>query len=131
MEAKPNKTSIGRIAVLLLMCLPVGMMAQEQKKDTIQRKENIKASEYMIPKRRGADKFLSKKGTEHLFFSAGAGMTRLFDMGSGFAAHGPKASLYVGNWMTPVIGFPCRSGLQHVERKYGHQPDRGKCGLSD
>ena len=41
MEAKPNKTSIGRIAVLLLMCLPVGMMAQEQKKDTIQRKENI------------------------------------------------------------------------------------------
>ena len=48
MEAKPNKTSIGRIAVLLLMCLPVGMMAQEQKKDTIQRKENIKASEYML-----------------------------------------------------------------------------------
>lgn len=53
MKAKQNKTRYSRIAVLLLMCLPVGIMAQEQKKDTIQRKENIKASEYMIPKRRG------------------------------------------------------------------------------
>lgn len=32
-------------------------------------------------------------------------------MGSGFAAHGPKASLYVGNWMTPVIGF--RGGMDY------------------
>ena len=32
-------------------------------------------------------------------------------MGSGFAAHGPKASLYVGNWMTPVIGF--RAGVDY------------------
>ena len=73
MKVKQNKTRYSRIAVLLLMCLPVGIMAQEQKKDTIQRKENIKAAEYMIPRRRGADRFESKKGTEHLFFSAGAG----------------------------------------------------------
>ncbi|GCB34784.1 hypothetical protein KGMB02408_17290 [Bacteroides faecalis] len=90
----------------------MGVAAQNrQKKDTIQRKENIKAADYMIPKRRGADKFESKKGTEHLFFSAGAGMVRLFDMGSGFAAHGPKASFYVGNWVTPVIGF--RAGVDY------------------
>ena len=94
MEAKPNKTRCSRIAVLLLLCLlPMGVAAQNrQKKDTIRQKENIKAADYMIPKRRGADKFESKKGTEHLFFSAGAGIVRLFDMGSGFAAHGPKAS---------------------------------------
>lgn len=105
MKTKPNKAGCLFTAVLLLMCLPAGMMAQNnQKKDTIQRKENIRASDYMIPKRRGADRFESKKGTEHLFISTGAGMTRLFDMGSGFAAHGPKTSLYVGNWITPVIG---------------------------
>ena len=113
MKTKPNKAAYLLIALLFLMCLPAGMMAQNrQKKDTVQRKENIKASEYMIPKRRGADKFASKKGTEHLFFSAGAGMTRLFDMGSKFAAHGPKASLYAGNWITPVIGI--RGGVTRL-----------------
>ncbi len=112
MKTKSNKAGHLLIALLFLICLPAGMMAQNrQKKDTVQRKENIKASEYMIPKRRGADKFASKKGTEHLFFSAGAGMTRLFDMGSKFAAHGPKASLYAGNWITPVIGI--RGGVDY------------------
>ena len=110
---KPNKTGrIILVAALMLVGLPACMMAQRrQKNDTIERKENIRASEYMIPKRRGADKFASKKGTEHLFFSAGAGMVRLFDMGSGFAAHGPKASLYAGNWITPVIGV--RGGVDY------------------
>lgn len=111
---KMRHTKIRRCltVTMLLMCLPAGIMAQQQqKKDTTRHKENIKASEYMIPRRRGADKFESKRGTEHLFFSAGAGMTRLFDMGSGFAAHGPKTSLYVGNWMTPVIGF--RAGVDY------------------
>lgn len=111
MRIKLTKTGYCLIAVLL-MCLPAEMTAQQkQKKDSTQQKENIKASEYMIPKRRSADKFEAGKGTEHLFISAGAGMTRLFDMGSGFAAHGPKASLYVGNWMTPVIGF--RGGMDY------------------
>lgn len=82
------------------------MTAQERPtNDSLRRKRNIDASKFMIPRRRKADRFESKKGTEHLFFSAGAGMTRLFDTGSGFAAHGPKASLYVGNWITPVIGI--------------------------
>lgn len=111
MKMKPNKMRYSLIAALCLMCLPAGIMAQQQRKDTIQRKENIKASEYMIPRRRSADKFESKKGTEHLFFSVGAGMTRLFDLGSGFAAHGPKTSLYAGNWMTPVIGL--RAGVDY------------------
>lgn len=65
----------------------------------------------MIPKRRGADRFESKTGTEHLFFSAGAGMTWLLDMGSGHKAHGPKASFYVGNWLTPVVGV--RGGVDY------------------
>lgn len=100
-----------KLFLFLLLCLSVEIKAQEQKKDTVQSKENIKASEYLIPHRRGAEKFQSKKGTEHLFLSMGAGMNRLFDMGSGVAAHGPKASLYVGNWLTPVIGI--RGGIDY------------------
>ena len=91
---------------MLALCLSAGMTAQERPtNDSLRRKRNIDASKFMIPRRRKADRFESKKGTEHLFFSAGAGMTRLFDTGSGFVAHGPKASLYVGNWITPVIGI--------------------------
>lgn len=102
---KPNKISGSLIALLFLLCLPMGVTAQSpQQKDTIQRKENIKASDYMIPKRRGADRFQSRKGTEHLFFSTGGGVVRLLDMGSGYEAQGFKASFYAGNWITPVIG---------------------------
>lgn len=100
------------LTLFILCCLPLSVLAQrKQKNDTIHRKENINAAEYMIPKRRAADKFTSKTGVEHLFISAGAGMTRLFDMGSGYAGHGPKASLYVGNWITPVIGI--RGGMDY------------------
>ena len=112
---KQNKRSTRKwLAVIcaLLMLAPTSMLAQRrQKNDTIRHKENINVYPYMIPKRRAADQFTSKKGTEHLFFSAGAGMTRLFDMGSGYAGHGPKASLYVGNWITPVIGI--RAGMDY------------------
>lgn len=108
---KPNVIRYYLTAVLLV-CMPMGIKAQfQQKKDNIRQKENIKASDYMIPKRRRADKFESKEGTEHLFISAGSGMVRLFNTGSGFAGHGPKASLYVGNWITPVIGI--RSGMDY------------------
>lgn len=111
MKIKSIKIGYCFIAVLL-MCLPAEMAAQQKKKRNIpQQKENINATEFMIPKRRGAEKFESKKGTEHLFILAGSGMVQLFDMGSGFAAHGPKASLYVGNWMTPVIGV--RGGIDY------------------
>lgn len=90
--------------VMVSICLPVESMAQ-QKNDTIRRKENINVSDFLTYKRRAADKFTSKKGTEHLFFSAAAGMSFLPDIGSGHRAHGPKASLMVGNWLTPVIGL--------------------------
>ena len=96
------------IGVWLFMCLPLNA---QQKNETVRPKENIKASEYIMPKRRTADKFESKRGTEHLFFSIGAGMGRLFDMGSGKTAHGPKTSVYAGNWITPVIGI--RGGVDY------------------
>lgn len=100
------------LAGILLVCLPAGTMAQlKQGRDTLQKENTINAEEYMLPKRRKAEKFESKKGTEHLFISAGSGMVRLFDTGSGYAAHGPKASLYVGNWITPVIGI--RGGIDY------------------
>lgn len=100
-----------RLAIaLLLIALPTWVMAQ-QKNDSTRRNRNIKAYDYMIPRRQGGEKFESKKGTEHLFFSAGAGMVRLFDMGSGYSAHGPGASFYAGNWMTPVIGI--RGGVNY------------------
>lgn len=111
MKIKLTKTGYCLIAVLL-MCLPAEMTAQQKrKKEITQQKENIKATDFLIPKRRGAEKFESKKGTEHLFISAGSGMGWLLDTGSGFTAHGPKASLYVGNWITPVIGV--RGGMDY------------------
>ena len=105
------------IMACLCACIPMGkVMAQTlketpQAKDTLQKQEMIKASEYIIPQRRGAEKFESKKGTEHLFFSVGAGMEHLLNMGSGRSADGPRAALYVGNWFTPVIGI--RGGLDY------------------
>ena len=67
MKIKSIKIGYCFIAVLL-MCLPAEMAAQQKKKRNIpQQKENINATEFMIPKRRGAEKFESKKGTEHLF----------------------------------------------------------------
>lgn len=111
MKTKPD-TIRYCLALMMLTCLPMGMLSQIQlRKDTLRQEENIKAADYLIPKRRGAEKFESKKGTEHLFISAGSGMVRLCNMGSGFAAHGPKASLYVGNWITPVIGI--RGGMDY------------------
>ena len=112
-----------RLIAVLLMCLPAEMTAQQKKKkESAQQKENIKATEFAIPKRRGAEKFESGKAAERLFISAGSGMGWLLDTGSGFTAHGPKASLYVGNWITPVIGV--RGGMDYSmwRGKYQHQP---------
>ena len=94
-QRKRNNHYRSVVMALLMVCLPAGMLAQEKNDSVVHRDNNIKAYDYMIPKRRGADRFESKTGTEHLFFSAGAGMTWLFDMGSGHKAHGPKASFYV------------------------------------
>lgn len=107
-----SKWSIAIALLIACLCLPAGISAQEKKDSVVNKGSNIKAYDYMIPKRRGADKFESKQGTEHLFFSAGAGMSWLLDMGSGHAAHGPKASFYVGNWFTPVVGV--RGGVDYA-----------------
>lgn len=92
------------VGILVGINLPAGSMAQ-QKNDTIHSDGNINISDFLTYKRRAADKFESKKGTEHLFFSAAAGMSFLPDIGSGNKAHGLKASFMVGNWLTPVIGI--------------------------
>ena len=101
------------LTAILFMCLSAEAAAQQENKEasTPQQKENIKAADFMMPKRRKAEKFESRKGVEHLFISAGSGMGWLLDTGSGLAAHGPKSSLYVGNWMTPVIGI--RGGMDY------------------
>ena len=39
------------------------LTAQEQKQDSTAGKNNIKASEYLIPQRKGAEKFHSKRGS--------------------------------------------------------------------
>lgn len=77
------------------------LAAQEQKQDSTEGKNNIKASEYLMPKRKGAEKFHSKRGSEHLFFSVGSGIGYLFNVGGGQTAHGPRASFMAGNWLTP------------------------------
>lgn len=98
-------------------------MAQEvNSNDTIHREEIINASEHMIPHRRGAEKFESNKGTEHLFFSAAAGIEALPDIGSGSSNHGPRAAFYAGNWFTPVIGF--RGGFDYSMWREGRTVNR-------
>lgn len=58
------------------------LAAQEQKQDSTEGKNNIKASEYLMPKRKGAEKFHSKRGSEHLFFSVRIGVSDyLFNVG--------------------------------------------------
>lgn len=91
-------------------------------KDTISKEGNINASEYMIPKRRGAEKFeLSERG-EHLFFSAATGFEYLPDVGSGNSKHGPKVTLYAGNWFTPAIGI--RGGIDYSRWMGNKKTDR-------
>lgn len=117
MTAKRKSIAGYIMAACVCACMPAGMvMAQQVNEkvngnDTIAKEEVINASEYMIPHRRGAEKFESKKGAEHLFFSAGAGIEYLPDVGSGSSKHGPKAILYAGNWFTPVLGF--RGGFDY------------------
>lgn len=110
-----RRQGITGIVLCLALIISCGVQAQEiqgrQKKDSVGTKQIIKASEYLIPHRQGAEKFSSRKGVEHLFFSAGSGMGYLLDMGSGRAARGPVASLYAGNWITPVIGI--RGGFDY------------------
>lgn len=94
------------------------LAAQEQKQDSTEGKNNIKASEYLMPKRKGAEKFHSKRGSEHLFFSVGSGIGYLFNVGGGQTAHGPRASFMAGNWLTPVIGL--RAGGEYTQWKQGN-----------
>ena len=104
------------LIVVLLMSLPLGVVAQQQtkkdKKEIPEQKVNIRASDFLIPKRKGAEKFDSKKETEHLFITIGSGVGRLLDMGSGFTVQGSKSLIYLGYWITPVIGV--RGGLDHT-----------------
>ena len=72
------------------------LAAQEQKQDSTEGKNNIKASEYLMPKRKGAEKFHSKRGSEHLFFSVGSGIGYLFNVGGGQTAHGRSEERRVG-----------------------------------
>ena len=114
MESK-NRYGITGILLCLALVIPSGIQAQEeqaeQQKDSARAVQYIKASDYLIPHRQGAEKFSSRKGVEHLFFSVGAGMGHLMDMGSGQSANGAVASFYVGNWINPVIGI--RSGFDY------------------
>ena len=71
-----------------------------------------------MPKRKGAEKFHSKRGSEHLFFSVGSGIGYLFNVGGGQTAHGPRASFMAGNWLTPVIGL--RAGGEYTQWKQGN-----------
>lgn len=111
MKKRSSKCSFTLWTICLCMCLPLTRVTAQQKNDYPQNRENINASEYMIPKRRGAEKFESNYGTEHLFFSAGVGVGYLMDVGSGHSAKGPKTFLYAGNWITPVIGI--RGGIDY------------------
>lgn len=113
---RKNRYGVKGIALCLALAGCCGMQAQVQQKkdmekDTVATKQYIKASDFLIPHRQGAEKFTSRKGVEHLFFSAGSGVGYLLDVGSGRTVGGPVASLYVGNWITPVIGI--RGGFDY------------------
>jgi len=116
-----RRSIAGVIFITTCLCayMPAGeIMAQQvNHKDTLLlndtlREENIiNAADYKIPVRRKAEKFESTKGVEHLFFSAAAGIEYLPDVGGGDTERGPRAMLYAGNWITPVIGY--RGGLDY------------------
>lgn len=113
-----SRNRVGITGILLCLALVIASGAQAQENQAKQRKDSvaaeqqhIKASDYLIPHRQGAEKFSSRKGVEHLFFSAGAGVGYLLDMGGGQSAGGAVASFYVGNWINPVIGI--RGGFDY------------------
>lgn len=126
MKGKRSKTSrtFATVCIYLCACLATneGAAQEVNRNDTIREDEIIDVSEYAMPRRRGAEKFESNKGTEHLFFSTAAGMEVLPDMGSGFSNHGPRTALYAGNWFTPVIGF--RGGFDYSMWKEGTVTNR-------
>lgn len=111
---KRNECGITGMILCLALAVSCGVQAQEQiqqTKDTVVERQYIRASDFLIPRRQGAEKFTSRNGVEHLFFSAGSGVGYLLDMGSGRTVGGAIASLYAGNWITPVIGI--RGGFDY------------------
>lgn len=98
---KKNITHILYVFALAgMLCPSISLKAQEVKE-----KPNIDAYQYLIPKRRKADRFDHGKPVEHLFFSLSGGVTYLIDNGMGqMDAFGPRGSFQVGNWFTPVAG---------------------------
>ena len=110
MKSKMNRSKLLLIALYMIPAMPLAAQVQE-KKDSTRTEQNIKALDYLIPKRRAAEKFASHNGTEHLFISTALGVGHLLDTGSGQSASGPALSIYVGNWITPVIGI--RGGFDY------------------
>ena len=70
-----------------------------------------------MPKRKGAEKFHSKRGSEHLFFSVGSGIGYLFNVGGGQTAHGPRASFMAGNWLTPSWDYGPEGNIHNGNRE--------------
>ena len=110
-------------AIFITTCLCAYMPASEIMAQQVNHKDTfslnaplhnesiINAADYKVPVRRGAEKFESTKGVEHLFFSAAAGIEYLPNVGSGSTEQGPRVMLYAGNWITPVIGY--RGGFDY------------------
>lgn len=89
----------------LLYFLPV--VAQERRDSLRKHMEepNINAYDYLILKRKGAEKFGHGIVKENLFYSFATGVGYLIGSGQEVKeAFGPQASFRVGNWFTPVIG---------------------------
>lgn len=78
---------------------------------TAQNNPSIQSEQLLIPKRPGAEKFERKEKKEQLFISLAGGVGYLFNLGGEERGHGPKGSLQVGNWFTPVIGL--RGGAEY------------------
>ena len=114
MKTKPNKAAYLLIALLFLMCLPAGMMAQNrQKKDTVQRKENIKASEYMIPKRRGAEVRI-KEGNGTSVLLSRCGYDKTLRHGKQIRRPRSESIAVCGQLDNAGHRHPWRGGLQYV-----------------
>ncbi len=64
----------------------------------------INGLDYTLQKRRKAEKFDTKRFSDHLFVSGGVGVNMKLSHDVSDVYAGPLASFYLGKWFTPVIG---------------------------
>ena len=84
----------------------------------------INGLDYTLQKRRKAEKFDTKRFSDHMFISGGIGANlKLSRDASGIYA-GPLTSFYVGKWFTPVIGSRIGLDASYMSVNNGYRANK-------